>query len=456
MRYIDSGARDPAQALGTWLNAQLGAAVVEVRIQSGFYSSDALAPFRPVFATLAAGDRVVSVVVGSNDGGTLRSHLDDLVAAVGVPRSNGRLGVVYFGGAYFHPKAYHIRRADGSQAAYVGSANFTLSGIGAKHVEAGVIVDTREGDPEPLLTQIAEATDAWFVGAPAGFDRIQGPADVQRLYEEGIVRAAPPPRPPRPLGLGGLPPQRPTLAPLVVFTLPKPAPSQAAASATSEQSPAWTPLPTVQQTPPYPPHIFFAPYATTPTRDADALTGLGLGDAIGLVLRLSRDSDRHWRQASGTSNISVPVSTAATLRFGVFGERKRPRAEFDFMVRYIDDQVTLAGPLGRVGVMSFGFSPGDNGHADLRLALPKSPIEAVRAQLVAQGLRLPQSQDYAALEWPTPVSPAFRLTVTNPASSIGKAMADVWNRAAASETLASRGAAWLPLGLAPPWAISVP
>ncbi|WP_439813837.1 phospholipase D family protein [Zavarzinia sp. CC-PAN008] len=451
LRYIDSGSRDPGEALGTWLEAELGKDIAEVRIQSGFFSSDALAPFRDTFSDLAKKNMIVSIVIGSNDGGTLQSHIEDLVSSMGIPRSNAHLGVIYFANAYFHPKAYHIRRSDGSQAAYVGSANLTLSGISGKHVEAGLIVDTRSGDPPALLAQIAAAIDSWFSRSPAGFERIEVADDVARLVENGIIGTVSPPRPPRPLNLGGQRPKRPLLTPLVVFAPPGPAAPVVKGTAAD-----WTVLPTVQRTPPYPPHIFFAPGATEPTRGIEALTGVGLGDAVGLILKLSRDSDRHWRQAVGTSNISVPVSAATTLRFGIYGTRGRPRAEFDFVVRYLDDHFMFDGPSERVGIMSFGFTPGDSGHADLRLAIPKPAIEPIRAKLLARGLPMPKSEELVALEWPTHSSPIFKLTVTRPGSSLASAMAAVWTNAAAAKALASRGAAWLPVGLSPPWVLKAP
>lgn len=456
MRYIDSGSRDPAQALGTWLNAELTANVAELRIQTGFFSGDALAPFGTTFAALSAAGGLANVVIGSNDGGTLRPHLDELVAAMGVPRANARLGVVYYASAYYHPKTIHLRRSDGSQAAYVGSANVTLPGIGAKHVEAGVLFDTLQGDPSVLLDSIAAATDAWFGEDRAGLEIVTGPQDVQRLLDEGVIRTVAPPRPPRPAAQGGQPPQRPSLAPLVTFVkaaapAPQAQPPVEAAAALAPGPVAWTPLPSEQRTPPYPPHIFFAPGATEPTRGTDALTGLTLGDATGLIIKLSRDNDRHWRLAPGTANITIPVSTTTTLRFGVYGERDRPRAEFDLAIRYVDDASTVLAPVARTGIMSFGFTPGDTGHQDLRLVLPRPPIAELRDKLIAQGAHLPEAGDLAILEWPTPEAPSFRMTVTDPTSELGGTIRGIWQQASVDGQLASRGASWLPAGVAPLW-----
>jgi hypothetical protein len=108
---------------------------------------------------------------------------------LGLPRPNARLGVVQYANALFHPKTYHLRRDDGSQCAYVGSANFTGEGVTSQHVEAGMLLDTRDGDPDGLLNGIAAAVDDWFVMTRAGLNRITLPADVERLVSENVLAA---------------------------------------------------------------------------------------------------------------------------------------------------------------------------------------------------------------------------------------------------------------------------
>ncbi|MBO1041989.1 phospholipase D family protein [Brucella pituitosa] len=444
MRYIDSGTRDPNHALGSWLNQELVENIVGLRIQSGFYSREALAPFQQNFVNLSANGHTVRIVLGSNDGETLAPHLEELVAALQLPRPNARLGVVYYQNAYFHPKTYHFLRGDGSQSAYVGSANFTMPGIAARHIEAGVILDSRHGDSPEVLDQIAQATDRWFNKPASGFERIENVQDVQQLLNAGIVRATPLPRPPRPAGAGGQPPQRPRLNPLVAF-------NNQVAPPVLEPHVQWQALPTKLRTPPYPPYIFFAPHAEGPTVGPDALTNNGLGDAAGLIIKLNRDNDRHWRGATGTANVSIPVSTATTIRFGVYGDRNRPRAEFDFLIRYAADGVMILGQPSRTGLMSFGFTPGDVGHGDLRLVVPAAPIRALRETLQVQQSPVPQAEDLALLEWPTPITPVFKMTFVDQQSALGLAARQIWNHAAANEQLASRGACWLPTDFSPAW-----
>jgi hypothetical protein len=452
MRYIDSGTRSPEHAVASWLATELDENVAELRIQSGFFSRDALRPFLKQFLALVTANGIINVVVGSNDGQTLADHISELAEAMGLPRERSRLGVVYLAGAFYHPKSIHISRIDGSQAAYVGSANFTLPGIAAKHIEAGILLDTRQGDQLEILSEIAVAADAWLAGGRSGVERILTPQDVAQLLSDGIVSASPAPRPPRPVGSGDKPPTRPTLNFLVNLGQGKPAaPSTGSAAVAAEAVAEEVGPAVVQHTPPYPPYMYFAPDAEGPTSGQKALTGAGLGDATGLLIQLSRDNDRHWRQADGTANLSVPVATASTIRFGVYGDRARPRAEFEFRLRYVDDNVSLPAVSQTTGLMSFGHTPGDGGHADLRLVIPKPPVASLRADLVGRGLRLPQAKDIAILEWPTFAQPTFSMTVTPPDSALGRSIHAAWQNAVANGEMASRGACWLPDGLSPAW-----
>ena len=115
MRYIDSGSRDPNQTLGAWLQAMLTSSVVGLRMQSGFFSAEALGFLAPTLVRLAASNQLVNVLIGSNESATLRSDVFQLGHLIGLPRSNVRFGVVQYVNGFFHPKVYHFLRADGSQ-----------------------------------------------------------------------------------------------------------------------------------------------------------------------------------------------------------------------------------------------------------------------------------------------------------------------------------------------------
>jgi hypothetical protein len=194
MRYIDSGYRDAANALGTWFRDELDTNVKEFRCQTGFFGADALGLLVPMLDHLREANGLTRFVIGSNEPGTPAGDVRQLVRMLGLPRSNGAVGVVSYDAGYFHPKTYHLRRADGSQAAYVGSANFGTPGVGGKHVEAGLILDSRSGDSVPVLDQIGQAVDAWFTDGRPGFESVLDPAAVERLLAAHVLLANRPAR----------------------------------------------------------------------------------------------------------------------------------------------------------------------------------------------------------------------------------------------------------------------
>ncbi len=469
MRYIDTGARNPAEALGHWVSGQTIAEVREMRWQTGFFSADGLPAFLPVLGALASADLPVRALIGSNDGETLEAHVLTLVSVLGLPRTNAHLGIVNFAGSFFHPKVYHFRRNDGSQTAYVGSANLTLPGVTGFHVEAGLLLDTRDGDPPPVLDSIAHAIDDWFSSARPGLEVVANSGDVTRLTSTGVLAAAPPPRNSSSGGAGpaGAASSRPRLQPLLRYpAMPAsgaPSPGTTSSGSTSPPTaPAGTPatparstaaLPSVPQNPPYPTYVLFAPGSTSPTRGRAALSGATLpGGYTGLVLRLNRDSARHWRGQVGTANISIPVPTVGTLRFGIFnGKFIRPRAEFELRMRYLSGSTALLAPSADTNVMVYGFAPGETGHGDVRMVVPKPPAANIGAQAVGAALPLPSDGDCALLEWPTNADPTFKLTLLDPRSALFAQAQTLLTNASVANQLVGQGACWLPAGVSPVW-----
>jgi hypothetical protein len=199
VRYIDTGRRNPQDALGTWLRDALSteAGITAVRWQSGFFGAPALGYLTPVLAQLAAAEGDVAVLVGSNDGATGRHDLALLLEVLGPPRPNLRVGVISFDNAYFHPKTFHLSRGDASAAGYVGSANFTRNGVEGRHVEAGICLDSADGDSLEVLGQLAAAIDWWFEGPREGLFPISTELDLDALVESGVIGVPRPTRHPR-------------------------------------------------------------------------------------------------------------------------------------------------------------------------------------------------------------------------------------------------------------------
>lgn len=194
MRYLDTGSRDPEQSLAAWLNRVLSEPVAEFRLQSGFFSAKGLGLLIPTLEAAAKANSHTHILLGSNDGVTLRDDVEIIARAMGLPRTNGWLGIVSFAGAYFHAKAFHILRLDGSQAAVVGSGNLTPSGL-ALHVEAAISLDTRDGDPPQELNRIAASIDAWFKEKRNGLTIVEKSENLEKLVADGVLSVAPPPKP---------------------------------------------------------------------------------------------------------------------------------------------------------------------------------------------------------------------------------------------------------------------
>lgn len=197
MRYIHNGIGDPREnALFPWLRTVLTPDVVEIGWQSGYFEASVLGVFLPTFRRLADENRDAIVLVGSNDGVTRSSAVNQLVDVLALPRPNALLGIVSYADGLYHPKAIHLRYRSGREVAYVGSANMTSRGIDGSNVEAGVILDTDEGDPVSLISQVSQTGRDWFVSRPSGLFEVGSHDDVSRLEAQGILAKDPPsPRP---------------------------------------------------------------------------------------------------------------------------------------------------------------------------------------------------------------------------------------------------------------------
>lgn len=207
MRYIDNGIGDPRKnAVFPWLRAVLTPDVVGIQWQSGYFEASVLGVFLPAFRRLADENQDAIVLVGSNDGATQSSAVNQLVDVLALPRPNALLGVVRYADGLYHPKTIHLRYRSGREVAYVGSANMTSRGIDGRNVEAGVILDTDEGDPVCLLSQVSQAVRDWFVSRPSGLFEVGSHDDVSRLEAQGILAKDPPSPQPSDEGMMGLVP----------------------------------------------------------------------------------------------------------------------------------------------------------------------------------------------------------------------------------------------------------
>lgn len=455
MRYLDSGQREPEAALGTWLQTVMGSDVAEVRWQSGFFAAESLSIIQSALKRMATKDRPVHALIGSNDQCTARRDVDRLVSMLGIPRDSAQLGVVSYLDGYYHPKTFHVRRPDGTQAAYVGSANLTGSGVASLHIEAGIAVDSREGDPSEVLDEVASAVDYWFRSDPPGLYRITSVADVRDLVTEGILAEEPPPRSivTKPVGEGRTRPSpKNRLKPLITLPRLESLVLEARAAEIEAAAPRRILLPVAPRSG-FPQYLLFAPGQTTPTSGAVALSGSNLPTAAaGLIIRLNRDSARHFEGRPGTSNFSVPVPTLSTLRFGLYpGRYPRPRAEFPMRIRYLTNETAFSVGVAETNIMAYGFIPGESGHGDVRMLMP-ADLKKLAQRVKSAGKGLPKEGHVALLEWPTTNDKQeFRLSLLDPKSTLFAQADGAFRQAQKSDATVGEGACWLPMSLSPEW-----
>src|SRR5450830_1305656 len=195
MKYHDTGSKDASHALAWWFEGVLDDNVAELRVQSGYFRVDAARAIASALKRAVELNLPVKFVIGSNESDTTASDLSLLMAKIGMPRDTAKLGVIGFSNALFHPKVYHIVRNDGTQAAFVGSANFTSPGVTGTNVEAAVSLDSAKGDSEEVLSEIAAAVDRWFIApVPEGISLISAIEDLEPLVAAGLLSVVRPPR----------------------------------------------------------------------------------------------------------------------------------------------------------------------------------------------------------------------------------------------------------------------
>lgn len=191
MKYIDTSLREAEQTVGFWMKSTVESKIREFRCQAGYFTLDGSSLLLPLLKQCASDGNIVRLLLGSNGGVTLASHIAFLAGTLGIPKTNVSLGVVSFDNCLYHPKVYHFVREDGSQTAYVGSANLTESGIAGSNVEAGLILDSGSGDDLTILKDIEARIENWFKGTQAGLSRINKHADIDDLLAAGSLALAP-------------------------------------------------------------------------------------------------------------------------------------------------------------------------------------------------------------------------------------------------------------------------
>lgn len=187
MRYIDSKIRNASQTVAQWMHDAVAADIDEIRCQTGYYTFEGSSLLLPAIRRCAERNSVSRFVIGSNRGATLADHVRMLKDELVLPRENATIGIAAFDNSLFHPKVYHLSFQNGRQSAYIGSSNLTGPGISGLNIEAGIILDTDEGDNAEVLAGIAQHIDQWLIGQQPGISIVRNQQDIDELTASGIL-----------------------------------------------------------------------------------------------------------------------------------------------------------------------------------------------------------------------------------------------------------------------------
>jgi len=193
-KYIDTGSNDSSHSLGHWLNTNLIPGILEFHAQFAYFTYSALHSYSYTLRDAVLDGYPVHIVLGSNERSLVANDLRQ-VLRITENHPNASLTVIAYSNAKFHPKTIQLVRSDGSAVVVVGSGNFTHRGLGL-NVEAGIVLDTAEGDDIGVITQIASAIDRWHSLTESGVFPIHNETDISALLSTGIISSTLPPRQP--------------------------------------------------------------------------------------------------------------------------------------------------------------------------------------------------------------------------------------------------------------------
>ena len=145
---------DGAGALAAWLLPRMQSADL-VAIRTGWLSAAGIDAIFPALVRALENGGSAMIVANAPDDMTDAAaylRLSHLVA-----RFPGQIAVVLAIDVFQHGKVYYIRSRGGREAAYIGSANLTGSGLERNH-ETGVAFS----NGEPIIAQVLESVTSWW------------------------------------------------------------------------------------------------------------------------------------------------------------------------------------------------------------------------------------------------------------------------------------------------------
>jgi hypothetical protein len=371
VRYLDTGSRDPADTLYTWLDQVLPDATY-FGCQTGYFSYDGIYPLEGEFLNVLNRPGALRLVVGANESGIRKVDLEDVFDLFDKAPGNvsKSLTLVAADDILMHPKAYYVEKADGTKHALVGSANLTHPGL-SRNIEAAMVIDS-VNDPGAPYSEIRTAIDKWHLHAHANAYRITR-ADLARLVADGIIDQPSRPRPAQPPQARQKRSKRfPGLGAIVKLPRKK----RAVAPATPVRRPR-RPAP--------------VPVGTLGTMP---------NGAIGIIKRLTALDTKGFNGGIGTLYIALPNVLTANLPMAPYGKNHEPRTDVTVEARLdtVPGEVVLSGD-SPTNITHVGAGTTRTSHGDLRfnyLVKVKRGIETLAADY---GVRPPDEDDLVAIEF---------------------------------------------------------
>lgn len=339
MRYLDTGSRDPADTLYTWLAGVLPDATY-VGVQTGYFSYDGIFPFEAEMRDLLDRSGTIRLVVGANEAGVRSVDLSDVLDLLdhAPPRAKSSLTLVAADDVLMHPKTYYVERADGTRHALVGSVNLTHPGL-ARNIEAALVVDS-VNDPGAPFDDFRRAIDKWHSSPhPNAYSVTR--SSLAQLVSDGLidqpVRTRAPQRP-------ALRQRRARVFPALgsILRLPRKKRSVAAAQTSGPRGQGST------------------------QRPAGALTTLPQG-SVGIIKRLTRLDTKGFDGGPGTLYIALPNQVMPYLPTRPFGKNNVPRVDVAVEARLdtVPGEVALSGS-SPTNITHEGAGTSGSSHGDVR------------------------------------------------------------------------------------------
>ncbi|GHJ60410.1 hypothetical protein NOK12_29280 [Nocardioides sp. OK12] len=371
MRYLDSGSRDPADTLYTWLEQVLPEATY-FGCQTGYFSYDGIYPLEGEFLNLLNRFGAFRLVVGANESGIRKSDLEDVFDLFDKAPSNvsKSLTLVAADDILMHPKSYYVERADGSKHALVGSANLTHPGL-SRNIEAALVIDS-VNDPGAPFSEIRTAIEKWHLHEHVNAYRIAR-TDLAKLATDGMIDQPKRPRPAQPpLARRERSKRFPGLG--AIIKLPRK--RRAVVAATPVRRPR-LPAP--------------VPVGTLGTMP---------NGAIGIIKRLTALDTKGFNGGTGTLYIALPKALTRNLPMAPYGKNQEPRIDVTVEARLdtVPGEVVLSGD-SPTNITHVGAGATRTSHGDLRfnyLVKVKRGIETLAADY---RVRPPAEDDLVAIEF---------------------------------------------------------